>query len=169
MISEYWDTCLFIAYLKNSPDEQSATEAVDALIRSAQSPSNGRLIVVSTLVLAELRRHPNHDESRYRIIRDIFYSNRPYVRVVTLTPRIADLASSIGSTNPRLAPADTVHVATALTERVDALLTLDGDHEHGKRRRPDLLYYHGKIGDPPLAIRPPAIPPGTQLVMADTT
>ncbi len=156
MIREYWDTCLFIAYLKNSPDEheQAAAEAVDALIRSAQLPTRERLIVVSTLVLAELRRHPSHDESRYDIVRDIFHTNRPYVRVVTLTPRIADLASSIGSENPRLAPADTVHVATAISEGVDSLLTLDGRHEHGRRRRPDLLFYDGKIGNPPLPIRP---------------
>lgn len=169
MISEYWDTCLFIAYLKNSPDEQSALDAVDALIRSAQSPAKDRLIVVSTLVLAELRRHPNYIESRYSIIRDIFYTNRSYVRIVTLTPQIADIASAIGSENPALSPADTVHIATALSARVDTLLTLDGLHQHGKRRNRDLLIYNGRIGNPPLAIRPPAIPPGTQLVMADTT
>ena len=55
MGSEYWDTCLFIAYLKNSHDEQPAVEAIDALIRSAQPPVSARLIVVSTMVLAELQ------------------------------------------------------------------------------------------------------------------
>lgn len=137
MISEYWDTCLFIAYLKNSPDghEQAAAEAVDALIRSAQQPTKERLIVVSTLVLAELRRHPNHDEFRYQIIRDIFYTNRPYVRVVALTPQIADQASTIGSENPRLPPADAIHVATALSTHGNALLTLDGLHEQVTSRQ----------------------------------
>lgn len=169
MISEYWDTCLFIAYLKNSPDEKSAAEAVDALIRTAQQPEKERLIVVSTLALAELRSRSDYIQSRYHIVQDIFYTNRPYVRVVTLTPRIAHLASSIGSENPRLSPADAVHIATAISERVDALLTLDGLHEHGIRRRNDLLFYDGKIGSPPLAIKPPAIPPGTQLIMSDRT
>lgn len=168
MISEYWDTCLFIAYLKNSPDERTAADAVDALIRSAQATPQERLIVVSTLVLAELRRHPNYDKSRYDIIRDIFYTNRPYVRIVTLTPYIADIASTIGSDNPALTPADTVHVATALSARVDALLTLDGRHEHGRRRRRDLLEYNGKIGIPPLSIIPPTMPPGTQYRLEGT-
>ena len=169
MTSEYWDTCLFIAYLKNSPDEQLAADAVDALIRSAQSPDRERLIVVSTLVLAELRDRPDYDSLRYRIIQDIFYTNRHYVRVVTLTPRIAAEASTIGSNNPALSPADAVHVATAISEGVDALLTLDGRHEHGKRRKRDLLDYDRKIGNPPLAIVPPSIPPGTQLRMKPTS
>ena len=146
----------------DSADEQPAVEAVDALIRSAQSTD--RLIVVSTMVQAELQRRPVYDEARYRIIRDIFYRNRSYVRVVTLTPRLADVASTIGAEHG-LTPADAVHVATALSERVDALLTLDGSHEHGRRRTKDLLRYDGQIGNPPLVIRPPTIPLGTQIRM----
>lgn len=167
MGSEYWDTCLFIAYLKNSHDEQPAVEAIDALIRSAQPPVSARLIVVSTMVLAELQYRPFYDEVRYRIIRDIFYTNRSYVRVVTLTPRLADLASTIGAKHTALSPPDAVHIATALSEPVDVLLTLDGQHEHGKRRKADLLQYDGQIGNPVLAIRPPAIPLGTQFKMPD--
>ena len=162
MIREYWDTCLFIAYLKNTSDEQPAVEAVDALIRSAQSPARARLIVVSTMVLAELQGRPFYDKARYQIIRDIFYTNRSYVRVVTLNPVLADSASIIGADNISLSPPDAVHIATALSERVDALLTLDGQHEDGKRSG-GLLQYDGRIGTPPLAIRPPTIPLDTQM------
>ena len=169
MISEYWDTCLFIAYLKNSADERPNVEAVDALIRSAQPPARDRLIVVSTMVLAELRMRPFYDEGHYRIVRDIFYTNRSYMRVVSLNPRLADLASTIGGQHTALTPPDTVHIATALSERVDALLTLDGLHEHGRRRKRDLLQYDGQIGSPPLAIRPPTIPRDTQIKMPEST
>ena len=78
--------------------------------------------MVSTMVLAELQSRPFYDETRYRIIRDIFYTNLSYVRVVTLNPRLADLASTIGAQNPALSPPDAVHIATALSEQVDALL-----------------------------------------------
>ena len=168
MTKEYWDTCLFIAYLKDSEDENSAVDEIDALIRAAQSPSEERIIVVSTLVLAELRQRDSYDERRWRTIRDIFYTNRSYIRVVSLSPRLAHQASEIGSQYPNLTPPDAVHVATALYEKVDALLTLDGRHEHGKRRRKDLLEYDGKIGNPPLNIKPPYIPGNSQVRMRGT-
>ncbi|MBI2165560.1 MAG: PIN domain-containing protein [Chloroflexi bacterium] len=163
MSSEYWDTCLFIAYLKDSVDERPAVDTVDALLRSAQKRE--RLIVVSTLVLAELRHRPIYDETRYRTIRDIFYTSRSYVRVVVLNPRLADLASTIGAEHNNLSPMDAVHVATALTEKVDALLTLDGKHEHGRRRTGDLLDFNEQIGNPPLKIQVPQVPLNTQIRM----
>ena len=60
MVSEYWDTCLSIAYLKDNPDEQPAVEAVDALMGSAQSPAQdlsminwqaGFAIILSTYLI----------------------------------------------------------------------------------------------------------------------
>jgi len=36
------------------------------------------------------------------------------------------------------------------------------DHEHGMRRRSDLLDYDGKIGSPPLKIKVPIIPLNSQ-------
>lgn len=60
MVREYWDTCLFIAYLKDSPDEREEVDIIDTLLRGARNGS--RLIVVSTLVLAEIRRKSIYDE-----------------------------------------------------------------------------------------------------------
>ena len=107
MAREYWDTCLFIAYLKDSADERLNVDIIDALLRSAQAGE--RQIVVSTMVLAELRKRGNYNEAHWRIVRDIFYTNRLYIRVVVLNPRLADLASSIGEQHPNLTPPDTVH------------------------------------------------------------
>jgi len=75
-----------------------------------------------------------------------------------LTPRLADLASSIGGDNHNLSPADSVHLATAISEVVDVFYTLDGNHLHGKRRASDILDYDGKIGKPPLKIQVPKMP-----------
>ena len=51
---EYWDTCLFITYLQNKKEEKDIVDIVDALLRGA-SQKNERLIVISTLVIAEIR------------------------------------------------------------------------------------------------------------------
>ena len=162
MFKEYWDTCLFIAYLQNKKEEQDIVDIIDALLRSA-SQKNERLIIVSTLLLAEIRPRDIYDKFHWSVFRDLFYTNRPYIKIQALTPRLADLASSIGGDHNTITPADAVHVATALSDKVDVLFTLDGKHEHGIRRRSDLLLYDGKIGNPPLAIRVPTMPHAAQL------
>jgi len=159
---EYWDTCLFIAYLQNREDEQDIVNVVDALLRGARE-KNERLILISTMVLAEIRPRDIYDDFHWSVARDLFYTNRPYMKIQALTPRLADLASSIGGDHNSLTPPDTVHVATALSEQVDIFYTLDGKHEHGARRRSDLLEYDGKIGKPPLKIKVPTMPLSTQL------
>lgn len=161
MAKEYWDTCLFIAFLKNSDDEQEDVNIIDALIRKAKKGDS--TIIVSTFVIAEIRRRSIYDEGHWRIVKDIFFTNRPYVRLVSLNPRLADLASTIGAQHDMISPADAVHVATALSERVDVFYTLDGKREHGKRRNKDLLSFNGLIGNPPLRIEPPRMPLHTQL------
>jgi predicted nucleic acid-binding protein len=159
---EYWDTCLFITYLQNRPDEKDDVDVVDALIRGA-SQKNERLIIVSTLVLAEVRPKDIYEPFHWAVIRDLFYTNRPYIKVQVLTPRLADLASGIGGNLSNLSPADAVHIATAISEKVDVFYTFDGKHEHGKRRTTDILDYDGKIGSPPLKIKVPEMPLNAQL------
>ena len=159
---EYWDSCLFIAYLQNKDNEQDIVNVIDALLRGA-SQKNERLIVISTMVLAEIRPRDIYNEFHWAVIRDLFYTNRPYIKIQALTPRLADLASTIGGDHNELTPPDAVHVATALSENVDVFYTLDGLHEHGVRRRGDLLDFDGKIGKPPLAIRVPVMPQESQL------
>jgi predicted nucleic acid-binding protein len=161
MAKEYWDTCLWIAYVKDSDDERTTVDIVDALLRGAQNGE--RLIVVSTLVLLELRSQARYNPTHWRIVRDIFYTNRPYIRVVNLNPRLADLGSTIGAEHSNLTPPDAGHVATALSEKVDVFLTLDGKHEHGRRRTRDLLDYNQRIGNPPLRIEAPQMPLNSQL------
>ena len=164
MASEYWDTCLFLAYLQNKPEERELVETVSALLRRAESGNT--LIVVSTLVLAEIRPlrpyEPGHDE----VIWDLFRTNRQYIKMVSLSPRIADLAATIGSEHKITSP-DAVHVATAWYERVDVMLTQDGSRDSERRRSGGLLAFDGKIGNPPLRIEAPSRPPNSQMELPE--
>lgn len=159
---EYWDTCLFITYLQNKKEEKDIVDIVDALLRGA-SQKNERLIVISTLVIAEIRPTNIYEPFHWAVVRDLFFTNRPYIKVQVLTPRLAELASSIGGEHNNLSPADSVHIATALSENVDVFYTLDGFHERGKRRSSDILDHDGKIGKPALKIKVPVMPLNTQL------
>ncbi len=98
MASEYWDTCLFLAYLQDKPEERELVEIIAAA----------------------------------EVLWDLFHTNRPYLKMVALSPRIAELAGVIGSGH-RITSPDAVHVATAWSERVDVMLTQDGaaDREGG--------------------------------------
>ena len=159
MSRNYWDSCIFIAYLADIPKERAKVEAIDALVRRALNGDD--MIIVSTLVLAEVRSRGHYDEFRWNLIRDMFYTNRPYIRVVGLSPRIADLASTIGGDHNDLTVPDVIHIATALSEHVDVLLTLDGDRSKERRRSGDLLDYNRHIME--LRIEPPRIPFDTQI------
>ena len=147
MASEYWDTCLFLTYLQNKSEEQELVEIISALLRRAESGDT--LIVVSTLVLAEIRPVRAYEPRHNDVIWDLFHTNRPYLRMVSLSPRLAQEAGTIGSGNQLTSP-DAVHVATALSKRVDVMYTQDGAADKERRRSGKLLSYDGKIGKPPL-------------------
>ena len=164
MASQYWDSCLFLAYLQNKPEERELVETISALLRRAES--GDALIVVSTLVLAEIRPRRTYDPSHVEVLRDLFHTNRPYLKMVGLSPRIAESAGTIGSEHQITSP-DAVHVATAWSERVDVMLTQDGARDKERRRSGGLLFYNGKIGKPPLKIAMPTRPPDSQMELSE--
>lgn len=164
MAKEYWDTCLFLAYLQNKPEERELVEIITALLRRAESGDT--LIVVSAFVLAEIRPRPAYELGHAEVISDLFHTNRPYLKMVGLSPRIAELAATIGSEHQITSP-DAVHVATALSERVDVLLTQDGSPDRERRRSGQLLFYDCKIGTPPLKIEMPMRPPDSQIELPE--
>ena len=166
MASEYWDTCLFLAYLQNKPEERELVEIISALLRRAESGDT--LIVVSSLVLAEIRPLRAYDPGHDEVLWDLFHTNRPYLKMVALSPRIAELAGTIGSAHQITTP-DAVHVATAWSERVDVMLTQDGAPDRERRRSGQLLFYDDKIGRPPLKIDMPTRPPDSQLELPEGT
>lgn len=163
MKKEYWDSCLFISYLNNLKDEKDIANIVDILIQKAQKSEI--LIVLSTLVLAEVRPRESYNEYHWDTVKDLFYTNRSYIRIIAVTPRISELSTRIAVDYPKLTVPDSIHVATAWSEKVSVMLTLDGDKDNVRRRSGDLLNYDGKIGNPPLNIKSPTIPIDSQLLL----
>ena len=166
MAREYWDTCLFLAYLQNKLEEKELVETISALLRRAES--GDALIVVSTMVLAEIRPLRAYDPGHAEVVWDLFHTNRPYLKMVALSPRIAELAGTIGSDHQITSP-DAIHVATAWSERVEVMLTLDGARDRESRRSGGLLAYDGMIGKPPLTISRPTRPLDSQLELPEGT
>ena len=169
MAREYWDTCLFLAYLRNRPEEQDTVDVIDTLLRRALAPASDVTIVVSPMVVAELPRRETDDPDQQRTIDDLFQANHPNVLVVAGSLPVGLRASEIGSEHPGITPSDAMHIAAALAARVGVFLTLDGMRRRGRARRKDLLQYDGLIGHPPLAIRPPEMPSGSQMLLRPVT
>ena len=167
MDKEYWDSCLFLVYLQNKPEEQDMVEVISALLRRAEAGDT--IIVVSTLVLAELRPLYAYDPSHAEVLWDLFHTDRPYVKIVSLSPRISELAATIGSDYNAITVPDAIHVATAWSEKVDSMLTLDGSPDKERRRSGQLLFYDAKIGTPPLKIALPERPPDSQFELPETS
>src|SRR2546430_9402330 len=87
---EYWDSCLFIHFL-DKQDKNKANVVYEGLKRAQDGKV---LIVVSSLVLAEVR---PHDGTKYVYpeakdndeIEQLFTTNRAYLRVVAVTRPIS--------------------------------------------------------------------------------
>lgn len=165
MVKEYWDTNLFLSYLQNKPEERERVEIIAALLRRAESGDTQ--IVFSALGIAEIRPRSDYDPIYNDVINDLFHADRPYLKLVSVSPRIGNLAASIGGQNPQITSPDAVHVATALSERVDVMLTLDGFRDNEIRRSGGLLAFDGKIGSPPLRIESPTRPPDSQIELPE--
>ena len=168
MIKEYWDTCLFISYLNDKPEEKSKVDIIEALIRNAEKATTNILIVVSTIVLCELQPRDSYNQLHYHELRELFYTARHFIKVQTLTPKIADEVSKLRTTHSNvLRLPDAIHMVTASLEDCSILYTFDGD---ANRRRPkDILSFDGVPiieGKPPLKVKIPQMPLDSQLLLS---
>ena len=164
LVKEYWDSCLWISYLNDLPEEKGKVDIIDILIRKAQKPNSNILIVVSTIVLAEIQPRDNYNQIHYQEIREMFYKARHFIKVQAVTSPIADIASQFRTNNPNVNLFDAIQMSTAALEGCHVLYTLDGS---GQRQRPyDILKFNGVVmapGLPPLNIQVPVMPPDSQL------
>ncbi len=149
----YWDSCVFIHALQQTPDLAPVLKVV---ITSAQS--GDLVIVTSTFTLAEVIGRPRRSftAADEKLVRELF--ENPYIVVRDLTRPIATEARRI-VVEHGLKPPDAVHVATALDAGVAVFHTTDG---HGGKR--GLLDANGRIGSPPLTIEPPSFPTQPRLL-----
>ena len=97
---QYWDSCLFIRYLGDDPKTDKDRDQLENIKPLFEAAHNGDiLVVVSTLVLAELRPREPINAAHYSVVDDLFYRGRSNVRVVAVTPPIARMASELGVTH----------------------------------------------------------------------
>ena len=164
-IKEYWDSCLFISYLEDKYEDRDKVNVIETLLRRAGKPNSNLLIVVSTIVLAEIQYRDQYNQDHYQEIRQLFYTARHFIKVQVLTPRIADETSKLRNQyGSPLALTDAIHLVTATLEGCNIVYTFDGD---AFRKRPcDLLSFNGKqiiSGYPALNVSVPILPPNSQL------
>ena len=113
-------------------------------------------IIISNVVLAEVRPKPEYDVKRLGRINELFDADRPYIRFYGVSRSIANSARELGLKHG-ITVLDAIHVATALEAEVSSLFTWDGDRDIGaKTKRSDLLKYNGLIGNPALSITTPS-------------
>lgn len=138
----YWDSDCFLAWLRNEPERADKCGKVFALAERGKVE-----IVTSALTIAEvlhLRPADAIPEERRASVEEIF--DRPYIRTMTLTRRLAEQARELVWKH-RIRPKDAVHVASALAAKATILNTFDRQ----------LIGKSERVGDPPLVIEPPEV------------
>jgi predicted nucleic acid-binding protein len=138
----YWDACTFLGLLKNESDK--VTECISVL-KAAQ---DGHVIIVtSALTFIEVvklkKGQPKLPKESEEKIRDFF--RHEWIYIYDVNRKIGELARELMWQYEALKPKDSIHVATAVTAKVDVLDTFD-DY---------LIKLSDKIGDPPLVIKRP--------------
>ena len=152
--SAYWDSCVFIDLLEQTPGRFPVCEDW-----RSRAEKGDLVIVTSAISLAEVCKLPTTsllpaDQSK-KILE--FFEN-PYIVLRQVDRAVGELAHELTRTHG-LKPMDAIHVATALLMRVDVFHTYDS----AKGRRKGLLAHNGLIGTPPLKIEIPTIPPAGPL------
>jgi hypothetical protein len=139
----YWDTNLFLAYLK---DESRMNEAeMPGIIEQVQLFEQGQIyIATSTITLTEicLDSIPEEKGEFYNSL----FSNMNFL-LIDVDRKIAMLAEEIrnfhrNGVDPTYTVPDCIHVATAINKKCDYLFTTDGTGR--KRNRPGIL----QLGNP---------------------
>lgn len=142
MLRRYWDACAFLAWLMK---EDGRIEGCGNVLREARA---GKLqIVTSALTLTEVlmvKGKARVAETDRQLVRDVFKAD--WLILYNVDRTIAELAQEVVWRHG-VRPKDAVHVATALSARVDRLDTYDDK----------LLNRSGRIGAPPLEIAEPSI------------
>jgi len=138
----YWDSCVFLAFLKNEKDK------INDCISVLKAAENGQVIIVtSALTFIEVvkleKGQPKLPKESEEKIRDFF--RHEWIYIYDVDRKVGELARELMWQYQALKPKDATHVATAIKARVDVLDTFDDG----------LLKLSGEIGDPPLIIRKP--------------
>src|SRR2546427_4003800 len=142
----YWDTCVFIAWLKEERDKwppaiwQGIQDVAD-LAQIGQA-----ILVTSTLIRTEVFLGTLTLEQKQKFAGILRRTN---AQEVAPHMRITDRASAIREKHKIKTP-DAIHLATAILYDVDEMHTMDGWHADGKRD--GLLALSGNVAEYKLLI-----------------
>ncbi len=138
----YWDSCAFLALLKNEADKIDECKSV---IKAAKDRKV--TIVTSALTFIEVikleKGKPKLSKDVEEKIRDFF--KHEWIYIYNVDRKIGELARDLMWQYEGLKPKDATHVATAVQAKVDVLETFDDG----------LIKLSGKVGNPLLPIRRP--------------
>jgi hypothetical protein len=151
----YWDSCAFLALLKNEADYIDECKSV---IKAAK---DGKvMIVTSALTFVEVikleKGKPKLSKDVEEKIRAFF--KHEWIYIYDLDRKIGELARDLMWEYEGLKPKDATHVATAIRAKVDVLETFDDG----------LIKLSGKVGNPLLPIRRPYFPNQLELFEDNT-
>lgn len=135
----YWDTCVFLAWLKNENRELGEIEGIEEVSRSV---GNNRInLTTSVITFVEILESSLGQEGVEKLS-NIF--KRRNVVPINVDIRIAKLAADIRDHYKKIERSiktpDAIHLATAINYKVDELQTFDGS-----RGRPGLLSLNGNV------------------------
>lgn len=157
--SVYFDACLFIELLQQADKERF--DACDCLRLRAKKEE--LRIVTSTLTIAEVCKLKSSDKDYKAQSQKILeFFEHEYFAIRPLDRQTAELANGMPN-EFGLSPMDSIHVATAIVNRVSVMYTYDS----AKGRRKGLLTHNLKIGSPPMRIELPPDPSKGTLFDAD--
>ncbi|MCK4600524.1 PIN domain-containing protein [Candidatus Bipolaricaulota bacterium] len=152
----YWDTCIFLAWLK---DEQRQDHDMDGVYNAVDDTKKGKIVVLTASTTFGEVRETRHSEAWEKFER---FMQRRNVRVVDIDPRIHALAAELRDFykslhardgNGLLKVLDSEHLATALRYKADKFYTFD----NGRKGDRSLLSLNGNVAGYDLAICKPPV------------
>ncbi len=151
----YWDSAAFLGWLNNEAEKVPHCRPVLEAARAGTI-----VLITSALTIAEvlwLKNQPKLPAARATEI-EAFFQHR-WIVIREVDRFIAEDARRL-DWDKNVHPKDAIHLATALRQDVaiDQFDTFDGD----------LIKLSGKIGDPPLTIGYPNLPPKLPFESDDT-
>jgi predicted nucleic acid-binding protein len=152
-----WDTCIFLAWLKDEKPPQRAPGEMEGVAQCLDGIENNRInLIASTLIFAEIYSGTLSEEAR-----ELFsaFRERSNVEIVPADEPINVLAGELrefyenrDDIKPLSTP-DAIHLATAIIYNVNVFYTFD---ENGSTRFCGLIPLSGNVAGHKLQIRKPS-------------
>ncbi len=146
----YWDSCAFLAYLKEEPERIIQCHAI---LRAAQE--NKTIIVTSSITLFEvlwLDEDQRYDENSKQKIRDLFQYS--FIKIADLTRSVADRARELKWEYHNIQIKDAGHLATVIESNVSRFETYDRKLMEYDRKFKNKLGQEVKIVEPFITTEP---------------